>query len=172
MPYKAFIAACKNKQDLTIWAGPKCLGPNCPNCLAYYKVTNNVYHIWIRRDISPDQSINHLSDESKIAQFVQSSSDPSADLSLLSHEYGHYLLKHDGIIKRSTAEECAMEFEIETDAWNQGELFLKTLGFEDWCVFGKYRKLSLNMYYNGLTTLFPVLMERLEIREWSPPQKS
>lgn len=86
--------------------------------------------------------------------FFSDCPDAAVELSLLSHEYGHFTLKHDGIIQRGTAELCEKEFQMESDAWDEGERVLKSIEFEAWDIFQKYRKLGLDGYYDGFIDLF------------------
>jgi hypothetical protein len=97
------------------------------------------------------------SSEQNIDQFIAGTCDPLRELSLLSHEFGHYSLKNVGPTQRASLEDCLREFQIEFEAWDEGRRILSSLvpAKFDWSIFDEERKNSLDGYYDGFKGLFP-----------------
>jgi hypothetical protein len=152
--YEAFTDLLRNAKDLTIWAGNKCINNVCPDCLAYWRINQDQSHIWIRRDLENKLFIYPGCTDKRVGEFVNGCLDYSKELSLLSHEYGHYSLKHNGQVIRQTVDDCRTEFQIEVNAWNKGEQTLAAVGFGDWKSFKSWKKRSLDGYYDGFKAKF------------------
>jgi hypothetical protein len=150
---------------LTVAAGSKCQNyKHFPECIAFYKKIGLQAQIWVRRKISNDIYFFNNSTEASVNLFVQGCTDFVNELILLSHEYGHFLLNHEGIIKRCTIDACFLDFEGELDAWEKGEEVLANLGFVDWQSFQILKDKSLKSYIEGFNGLFPGFRELVKMK--------
>lgn len=152
--YQKFLQLCQRQNNLSVFSSNKCPGP-CVDCFAYCRVINGQTSLWIRRDIQNEICVYRHSSKNDIQKFIDGALEIDRELSLLSHEYGHFSLNNVGPISRKSVEECQQEFKIEFDTWSEGERVLKSLGFNGWEVFNSEREVSLHGYYDGFKSCFP-----------------
>lgn len=152
--YLEFLRHCQKFQNLTVRAGNNHPREANPKSIAYYSYINSCHSIWVRREAG-DHEIHFKSKSDKLDNFISKSEGLPRELSLLSHEYGHYKLGHNYNNTRKTREDCLDEFNQEIAAWDEGKNVLTQFNVSDWDVFESVRKNSLDCYFDGFTNLFP-----------------
>jgi hypothetical protein len=168
--YKCFLKHCReinftiasDNGHFSVGAGKHCPEEHSPNSSAYCQRNSPLHtYLWVRRprDKDFDFILSRKSTDDDIERFVSESPNPAKELSLLSHEYGHYteqFTNRRGIgFDKWTIELCRAEYRREITAWNVGKALLEQLGFKDWSVFEDTKKTALKTYADGFRNCFP-----------------